>query len=439
MPLFALLACTPEPTEDPAPPVVVDVCDGLDADDDGVCDDVDRCPDDSDPDQADRDADGVGDACDPWSFRSVAVPIDGRQEDATLLVTDWDGDGDPDLIVGGVQPRGSGRVALYENRGQGSFVVRRLVEGDISALTVSDMDGDGDLDLVLSDGATISWWERRGDVLEPRDVVDLAGVTSLSTADLDGDGRLDLLVCGATSGSWFRLGPDGFEPVVTLWTRISTRHQATCFVTDLQPDGVPDLVFATSGIGWMLGTGEGRFGPLQQHTRWGADGVAVEDADQDGVPEILTAVQDEVEVSYGNYAYSSDFYDDYSLVVGMEYRIEAGRGMAGGSVSNDLLATGLFGEDERTWYYDPLDITLDWGPSSLAVVDLDGDGRKDLVTGSLSVHRGQADGSFGAQQDIRPYDSFRAVAGTDVDGDGDVDLVVLSPKGEVTLFENLEP
>jgi hypothetical protein len=36
----------------------------LDSDDDGVDDDVDNCPDDSNPDQEDADSDGVGDACD---------------------------------------------------------------------------------------------------------------------------------------------------------------------------------------------------------------------------------------------------------------------------------------------------------------------------------------------------------------------------------------
>jgi Ca2+-binding RTX toxin-like protein len=36
-----------------------------DADGDGVLDDVDNCPDDPNPSQADGDEDGIGDACDP--------------------------------------------------------------------------------------------------------------------------------------------------------------------------------------------------------------------------------------------------------------------------------------------------------------------------------------------------------------------------------------
>jgi len=37
----------------------------LDRDSDGICDDVDNCPDTPNPDQADGDGDGIGDACDP--------------------------------------------------------------------------------------------------------------------------------------------------------------------------------------------------------------------------------------------------------------------------------------------------------------------------------------------------------------------------------------
>lgn len=37
-----------------------------DADGDGICADVDNCPDNANADQADSDGDGVGDACDPW-------------------------------------------------------------------------------------------------------------------------------------------------------------------------------------------------------------------------------------------------------------------------------------------------------------------------------------------------------------------------------------
>jgi hypothetical protein len=41
------------------------LCIGLDTDGDMVCDDVDNCPGDANPDQSDVDEDGAGDVCDP--------------------------------------------------------------------------------------------------------------------------------------------------------------------------------------------------------------------------------------------------------------------------------------------------------------------------------------------------------------------------------------
>jgi len=54
-----------------------------DIDNDGVCGDVDNCPQDSNDDQADRDEDGVGDAC------------DGCPDNADISAADCNGGGDP--------------------------------------------------------------------------------------------------------------------------------------------------------------------------------------------------------------------------------------------------------------------------------------------------------------------------------------------------------
>lgn len=84
------------PTEPEVPPAVVEEVPApvveeetepvdLDADEDGVNDDVDNCPADANADQADADADGVGDACDDHN-------------DSAPVVEDADADGVEDAI-----------------------------------------------------------------------------------------------------------------------------------------------------------------------------------------------------------------------------------------------------------------------------------------------------------------------------------------------------
>jgi len=75
-----------------------DPCDGMDADGDGVCDGEDNCPYIYNPDQADSDGDGVGDACpydpDPPEITSINGPLDpvalGTTYEMTGAFTDPD-------------------------------------------------------------------------------------------------------------------------------------------------------------------------------------------------------------------------------------------------------------------------------------------------------------------------------------------------------------
>jgi VCBS repeat-containing protein len=73
-------------------PIHVTLC--VDADQDGICDDVDNCPGSANPDQADRDGDGTGDACDN-------CPDDPNKTEpgacgCGVADTDSDNDGTPD-------------------------------------------------------------------------------------------------------------------------------------------------------------------------------------------------------------------------------------------------------------------------------------------------------------------------------------------------------
>jgi hypothetical protein len=80
-------------------------CLGADADRDGVCDDVDNCPDDYNPYQDDDDGDGQGDPCDPCPHDPEddgegdghCADVDNCPDDANPNQEDDDGDGQGDI------------------------------------------------------------------------------------------------------------------------------------------------------------------------------------------------------------------------------------------------------------------------------------------------------------------------------------------------------
>ncbi|MFC5368812.1 DUF4347 domain-containing protein [Salinirubrum litoreum] len=197
-------------------------------------------------------------------FGNSRLAIGGTNE---LIPIDWDGDGDTDFVTADT---GAG-WNLLENDGSGGFTERTGVSIDISEtnainILVVDYDGDGDPDIVdpmvdSANDATVLRNDGGGSftTLAPGSGSPLAGFTNsqfnvsgnreLLPIDYDVDGDTDFLVADSGSG-WNLLendGTGGFTEQTGVAGDLSLDTANEFPVVDYDDDGDPDIVDATAG------------------------------------------------------------------------------------------------------------------------------------------------------------------------------------------------
>jgi hypothetical protein len=312
-----------------------------------------------------------------------------------------------------------------------------------------------------------------------------------SAADLDGDGHLDLMIVNEDSLDLriFMNKGDGTgtfrpfteKPIVALDQRSSPSE-----TTDFNGDGKVDLVTANldaNNLSILIGNGDGTF-TQSQKIRVGEEprGVAVLDADGDGDIDIVNTNANSDNMSLllndgtGKFPeaegpgfvfwdagegrgmvrrefglFSGDMDEDgiLDLVIGAN-GVGAGEG-AGTAISRGV-GNGTF---SFVGFYAPM--TTPW---QLAVGDLNGDGHEDVVTSDGNLRNSRdtittllGDGQ-GALQSLQAYsDNIMrpfAVDLGDLDGDGDLDVVVSNyfadwqvlkndGTGQITLAQSVNP
>jgi hypothetical protein len=293
--------------------------------------------------------------------------------------------------------------------------------------------------------------------------------SSVEIADVNRDGKPDLVVANGGSNDVTVLlgdGRGGFAPAPDSPFSASKSPNDVA-IADLNHDGNPDLVFAnhdTSYLTILLGDGRGGFAPassspLTVHSRPHPHGVAAADVDGDGHLDLVTDSWGENKVTVlfgdgkGGFTSPGTTFD-----VGPHPYQRVRAADLSGDGRADIVTTNLDGasvtvllSDGRRGFTPAPGSPFPAGgkPFGVAIGDVNGDGRLDLVVGNWGGH--PEDSSFDAVNVLigdgkgafsplpgSPLRAGRAparVAIGDLNGDGIGDIAVANYVGDdVTIF-----
>ncbi len=365
-------------------------------------------------------------------FANAVVYGSGGLSADSVAVADVNGDGKPDLVVAN-----SNSVGVLLSNGDGTFktAVTYGTGGlGTTSVAVADVNGDGKPDLVAAnfcagptcgtDGSVAVLLGNGDGTFQTAVVYDSGGMQadSVAVADMNGDGKPDVVVANFCSNSTncTNNGPGSVSVLLgngdgTFQTAVAYDSGGeTTFVAvgDLNGDSKPDVIVAScpgpvfacapGSVGVLLGNGDGTLQTVVNYSS-GADdpeSLAIADVNGDGKLDVLVSNQLSLPSLHGPSA------------VGV-----------------------LLGNGDGTFQTPVVYDINGLGVTVLAVADVNGDGKADVVVteqgGSCSngstaaVLLGHGDGTFQSELDFCTGGSIgSSVAVADVNGDGKPDLLV---------------
>jgi len=382
--------------------------------------------------------DGTG----AFTAAPAALPGD-RADTGQLVLDDFDGDGDPDLVA-----VNGGADVYYQNDGSGTFTaVPGVLPVDSRFDFVGeslDLDGDGDRDVVMTDGQTLRALRNvGGSFVEAPGVLPAVGTPlwPMVVSDVDGSGTEDLIV--VDTDHLVQLRHDGSGG----WTSVATDVRSGSVLLDLEGDGDADMVEVSSGYrdhDVYRNDGAGNWVVVERDlpqslTNWFGGGATDIDGDGDlDVVAVGESSESAVFLNDGAGGFETAAFGSFTSSVGGSTQA-AIADLDGDGLPEVVMAR--WNGDSAVFHntgssLDPVVTFAGLSANCVACGDLDGDGDLDLYFG-----RGSTDRVFLNQGGLTFVELVGAVSDStrtwvidiaDVDADGDLDVVAAGLFSEPT-------
>lgn len=343
------------------------------------------------------------------------------------------------------------------------------------AVAIGDVNGDGRNDVVVvngiyndpaHDGKVLVYLQNTAGGLDPPIIYSTSGTfgnapTTVAIGDINHDGRNDVVIgnSGKSIEVFLQNASGGLDPGV----RYATGDSDKIRIADLNNDGRLDIVGIGSGndsvsIWYQSGNGTLDAPVSYSVTLNGGDDLDVGDVNGDGLNDII--VMSGVNGSLGRgqgisvLTQKPDGTFNASVAYGGSYIFPGGVavGDINGDHRKDVVMTyggnspgskiAVFSQNSLGALSSPISYDSYDCPSAVEIADVDGDGRNDVIVlhsgwSTIGVYLQSANGTFNAEDRYRvPISNFnpQALAVGDINGDGLPDIVALEINGLLNIL-----
>jgi hypothetical protein len=322
----------------------------------------------------------------------TAVNYGTGTKPVAMVVADFNNDKKLDVAT----VDSGGDVTIFLGNGKGTFAPGKQIKvgSDPVGIVAGDFNGDGKMDLAIIDqaGNKIEFLlgNGAGGFTLSSSFLTTSAPNSIAVADLNGDKLPDLIVTNRNSKTvtvFLNKGGGVFAAEAPF--AVGTTPSSIT-VADLNGDKNLDLIVANAGsanVSVLLGNGKGAFAKAVNYPAMsGPFSVVVGDFNGDGNLDLLTANATSNEILFG--VGNGTFGPPQKVTTGLT----SPTGIVGGDFNNDgdfdvaVVGSGsttkgiaILAGDGSGGFGSPFDIAFTNVPQAISAVDLNDDGKLDLI------------------------------------------------------------